>query len=382
MAMDAVVIGAGPAGLMAAEVLAAGGARVTVADQMPSPARKLLMAGKSGLNLTKDEPEFFSGYPGLPAPVRAALDQFGPADVMAWAEGLGQPLFTGSTGRVFPVARKASPLLRAWLARLGAMGVRLALRHRWTGAGFDTPDGPVQLPADVVVLAMGGGSWRRLGSDGAWVQALGLPVVPFTASNVGLRVGWSAHMARHFGTPVKPLVLRAAETVSRGEVVVTAKGLEGGGLYPLIPAIRGGARLRLDLTGGWAPERLRSALAAPRGGMSVANVLRKRARLTPVKIALLREFAHPLPQDLSVLLDLPVVHQGLNPLDEAISTAGGLSWDQVDDSLMLRARPGWFAAGEMLDWDAVTGGYLLTACLATGRRAGLSALAYGRARAD
>lgn len=380
--MNAVVIGAGPAGLMAAEVLAQGGAQVTVADQMPSPARKLLMAGKSGLNLTKAEPDFLRGYPVLPPPVRAALDGFGPAEVMAWAQGLGQPLFTGSTGRVFPVARKASPLLRAWLSRLQGLGVRFALRHRWTGTGFDTPDGSVDIPADVTVLAMGGGSWRRLGSDGAWVQALGLPVVPFQASNVGLRVEWSAPMARHFGAPVKPLVLRAGDAVSRGEIVLTAKGLEGGGLYPLIPAIRAGADLRLDLTGGWPPDRLQAALGAPRGGMSVANVLRKRVRLSPVKIAMLREFARPLPDDLSVLRDLRVVHGGLNPLDEAISTAGGLSWDQVDDQLMLRARPGWFAAGEMLDWDAVTGGYLLTACLATGRRAAQSALAYGKARAD
>ena len=378
------VIGAGPAGLMAAEA-AMGAARVELFDRMPSPARKLLMAGKSGLNLTKaEDPAAFADAYGAPrlAPMLAA---FGPADAAAWAEGLGQPLFTGSTGRVFPTAMKASPLLRAWLARLEAGGVTLHARHRWTGwdgggLTFDAPEGPVTRRPDATVLAMGGASWRRLGSDGAWADVLSDAIAPFAPSNVGLSVGWSAHMARHFGAPLKNAALLVEGRAHRGEVVVTAKGLEGGGLYPLTPALRRGASLRLDLAPDLTEDALADRLARAPRKASLANRLR-RAGLSPVAIALAREWADG-PLDAAVLKRLPVRHAGLRPLDEAISTAGGLRWDALDDALMLRDRPGTFAAGEMLDWEAPTGGYLLTACLATGLWAGRHAAAHATGRAS
>ncbi|MCK0168751.1 TIGR03862 family flavoprotein [Jannaschia sp. S6380] len=367
------VIGAGPAGLMAAE-MAADVAEVHVFDRMPSPARKFLMAGKSGLNITKLETGFANRLPSALAPM---IEAFGPDDIRDWMRGLGQSSFVGSTGRVFPDAMKASPLLRAWLSRLAEQGVTLHRRIRWTGWQGDalTFDGHPSERFDATVLALGGASWRRLGSDGAWAEWVP-DTAPFAPSNVGFRVDWSPHMARHFGAAVKNVGLRVGGETHRGEFVVTRTGIEGGGLYPLTPQLREGAPLTLDLKPDLAMEEIRARLS--RGGKdSLSNRLRKALRLDPVQIALLQEFGRPFPDDLAPRIKaLPVPLRGPHPLDEAISTAGGLRFDALDDTLMLRRRPGTFAAGEMLDWEAPTGGYLLTACLATGRWAGRAAAAW------
>lgn len=381
---EALVIGAGPAGLMAAEVLAESGVRVTVTDAMPSVARKFLMAGKSGLNITKvEEHTAFRAAFGTPMPeaLSKALDDFGPDEVMAWAEGLGQPLFTGSTGRVFPTVMKASPLLRAWLRRLAELGVEVHTRWRWEGwkgkaAQFATPDGPKSVAADVTVLALGGASWSRLGSDGAWATHLTGEVAPFAPANMGFRIDWSPHMASHLGKPVKSVALLAGDAVSRGEFVLSSRGIEGGGVYTISRAVREGAPLFVDLIPDWTDDKLRAALAKPRGKASLSNHLRKVLRLDPVRLALLFEFGRPFPDDLAPLLRrLPVPHKGPRPMDEAISTAGGVRFDALTDGLMLKSRPGVFCAGEMLDWEAPTGGYLITASLATGRHAGKAAAA-------
>jgi uncharacterized flavoprotein (TIGR03862 family) len=386
--IDALVIGAGPAGLMAADALAAAGRRVVIAEHKPSAARKFLMAGKSGLNLTKDEPfeRFLAAYGGAADRLRPMLEAFGPAEVCRWAEALGQPVFTGSTGRVFPVAMKASPLLRTWLARLDGLGATLRTRWRWTGWDgadlvFATPAGAARLRPGVTVLALGGASWARLGSDGAWAapfSAAGLPLSPFRPANAGLRIDWPETMARQFGQPVKGAALQAGPLSSRGEFVISRRGLEGGGIYAVMAAVRDGAALTLDLLRDRSADEIARRLARPRGKASLSNHLRKALRLDPARLALLRAFApHPLPEGaaLAALIKaLPVRHSGPRPLGEAISTAGGLGWEAVDGGLMLSARPGTFAAGEMLDWEAPTGGYLLTACLATGLWAGRHAV--------
>ncbi|RRH78031.1 TIGR03862 family flavoprotein [Falsigemmobacter faecalis] len=385
MAAEAWVIGAGPAGLMAAGELARAGYAVHIAEAMPSPARKLLMAGKSGLNITKDEPSaaLLAQYGGAADWLAPILAGFGPQEVKAWAEALGQPVYTGSSGRVFPLVHKASPLLRAWLAELEGLGVQMHRRWRWTGfAGadlcFETPEGAVQVTPAPVVLALGGASWSRLGSDGSWAAILereGVELAPFAPSNAGLLIGWSAFMEKHFGAALKGLRLSAGDIALRGEAVISARGLEGGGLYPLTPALRAGAVLRLDLFPDLTEAALAARLAKTAGG-SAANRLRK-AGLDAAKQALVMEVARPLPAEpaalAALLKHLPVPHQGPRPLDEAISTAGGVTRAAVDDGLQLRARPGVFVAGEMLDWEAPTGGYLLTACLATGRHAGRAA---------
>ncbi|QUS36467.1 TIGR03862 family flavoprotein [Falsirhodobacter algicola] len=369
---DALVIGAGPAGLMAAEEMARGGLSVLVAEQKPSVARKFLMAGKSGLNLTKDEPaETFRAQ--FPAWMHPMLADFGPAGVMDWARCLGQEVFTGSSGRVFPRAMKGSPLLRAWLTRLDGLGVRIETRWRWTGAGFDTPGGPRRLEAPVQVLAMGGASWSRLGSDGAWAARLGVPVAPFQPANMGVLRTWSAHMAPHLGQPIKGARIRAGDLEARGEFVLSARGLEGGGIYAVSRALRDGAPLILDLL----PDRSAADIAARLAGKgSIGNRLRK-VGLSPAATALVQEVARPLPDGaaLAALLKaLPVPHDGPRPLDEAISVAGGIRAEALGPGLELIDRPGTFACGEMLDWEAPTGGYLLTGCLATGRWAGRAAL--------
>ncbi len=384
----AIVIGAGPAGLMAAGKLADAGLAVTIVDAMPSPGRKLLMAGKSGLNLTKDEPldAFVRHYGDAPA-LRAIVAKFGPNAVQDWARYLGQEVFTGSSGQVFPKVMKASPLLRAWLAQLGGAGVTLKTRHCWTGWDgdalcFQTPDGPVSLPSDVTVLALGGASWPRLGSTGAWVdilQARGVEVTPLRPANAGIHVNWSRHMERHFGTPVKAVRTMAGGKSIRGEFVISKRGLEGSAIYAVSGKVRDGAELTLDLCPDWSLQEVAARLSRSRGKTSLTNFLRKKLRFDPARTALLMEFGRPLPEGagLAALVKaLPVNHQGLRPLEKAISTAGGIAFAGLDEGLMLKAMPGVFVSGEMLDWEAPTGGYLLTACLATGLHAGQRAAAW------
>ncbi|MDG2403523.1 MAG: TIGR03862 family flavoprotein [Paracoccaceae bacterium] len=390
---QAVVIGAGPAGLMAAEELGKAGCQVLLLDAKPSVGRKFLMAGKSGLNLTKSEPltQFQSAYESAIVPLQPILEDFGPQQVERWAIGLGLSLFTGSTGRVFPKAMKASPLLRAWLARLDALGVERRTQWRWTGwAGgtasqlmFDTPQGPQSLNPTATVLTPGGASWSRLGSDGKWAQYLtekGLSLVPFQPTNVGLVVNWSPYMAQHFGSPLKAVAFRTGTQVSRGEAVFSAKGLEGGGLYALSPALRKGTPLTVDLCPDLTQNDIAQRIGRPRGKTSWSNHLRKQLRFDKVRLALLAECCRPLPEQpaklAAVIKALRLPYIGLRPLDEAISVAGGVPFSALDQGLMLHAMPGVFCAGEMLDWEAPTGGYLLTACFATGRWVGRAAARY------
>lgn len=383
--VPALVIGAGPAGLMAAEALTQTGASVFVAEAKASIGRKFLMAGKSGLNLTKNEPVADFTARISADWLRPMVAGFGPLAVQDWARGLGQEVFTGSSGRVFPRGMKASPLLRAWAARLLVAGATFHTRWRWTGFvgdhfAFDTPEGPRVLQPRVTVLALGGASWARLGSDAAWVPwlvAKGVAVAPFRPANMGLRVDWSARMAAHFGQPLKAIALTAGPETHRGECVISARGLEGSGIYAISAAVRDGAALTLDLAPARSQAALAARLASGRQGESLSNRLRKTLGLEPSKIALLQEWARPLPADPAALARLikalPVRHLGPRPLDEAISSAGGISRPSLTDGLELGALPSVFAAGEMLDWEAPTGGYLLTTCLATGRHAGLAA---------
>lgn len=385
MSAQALVIGGGPAGLMAADALLSSGHRVALIEAKPSLARKFLMAGKSGLNMTRVEPQdaFLNAYGAATDHLSPMLSSFGPEKVRSWAEALGQSTFTGSTGRVFPEAMKASPLLRAWLARLDAMGLERRIRWRWQGwtpegaLRFQTPEGEALERPQVTVLALGGASWARLGSDGRWADhfaAAGLPVTPFAPSNAGLAVDWSPHMAKHFGAPLKGLAFQAGALDSRGEAVISRRGLEGGGLYPLTPALRAGHPLTIDLKPDLNQAAIAARLAKPRGKQSRANALRKSLGLAPAAQALLMEFGQPLPQapaDLAACIKgLKVRDARVRPIDEAISTAGGVPFDALDAGLMLIDRPGVFCAGEMLDWEAPTGGYLLTACFATGLWAG------------
>ena len=377
----ALVIGAGPAGLMAADVLSAAGHSVLIADAMPSAARKFLMAGKSGLNLTKVGAGFLEAYGDIPASMVAALSAFGPDQVIEWANGLGQEVFIGSTGRVFPVVMKASPLLRAWLKRLDAQQVKLQTRWRWTGWDGDdwlleTPDGSQSVSADIVILAFGGASWARLGSDGRWAEQFPDNIAPFKPANMGFIVSWSDHMTAHFGAPVKGCTLIAGDHRTSGEFVISSRGIEGGGIYTISAAVRDGAPLIIDLLPSLTVEDIRQKLSR-KGKESLSNVLRKTFRLDPVKIALLNEFGRPFPDDLATLIkNLPIRHDGPRPMDEAISVAGGLRFDALDNGLMMRDRAGVFCVGEMLDWEAPTGGYLITGCLATGRHAALAAIDY------
>jgi uncharacterized flavoprotein (TIGR03862 family) len=400
---DVAVIGAGPAGLMAAEVLANGGASVTVYDAMPSAGRKLLMAGRGGLNLTHSEPlpQFMARYGDAAARLSSAIDAFPPDALRAWSEGLGQPTFIGSSGRVFPQAFKASPLLRAWLRRLDASGVRLALRHRWTGWDdegrllFATPQGQATVKADAAVLALGGASWPRLGSDGHWVELLtqrGVSIAPLRPANCGFTVAWSEKFSDRFaGQPLKNVELRFGTNTVRGEAMISRNGIEGGAIYALASVLRdeivrtGQATLRLALRPDLDQRRLLERLTKPRGKQSFATFLRKAAGLAPVAIGLLYESALATkidlprlpPADLAARInDVQIGLTGTMGLDRAISTAGGVALDELDDAFMLRRLPGVFAAGEMLDWEAPTGGYLLQASFATGAAAGRGALAF------
>ena len=383
------VLGAGPAGLMAAETIAAAGHAVHVYERMPSPARKFLMAGRGGLNLTHSEPleAFLPRYAGAESALAAAIRAFPPDALVGWAEALGQEVFTGSSGRIFPRALKASPLLRAWLARLDTQGVRLLPRHEWRGCTQDgalrlsTPDGEQTHRPAATVLAMGGASWPRLGSDGQWAAQLpGVAIQPFQPSNMGFRLTWSAIFRTKFeGTPLKRIALTFAGRTVRGEAIVTSQGIEGGAVYALSAPLRdaiaahGHATLLLDLRPDLDAATLAAKLDEPRRGQSLSTFLRKAAGLPPVAIGLVQEALHagataPLP---ALIKALPLRLEAPQGLDRAISSAGGIALAELDDHFMLRGRPGLFACGEMLDWEAPTGGYLLQACFATGRAAGL-----------
>ena len=388
MTKKALVIGGGPAGLMAAEQLVNAGLSVTIAEAKPTLGRKFLMAGKSGLNLTMDEPvsAFLPHYYDARTHLDPMITSFGPQEVKEWTEGLGQQIFVGTSGRVFPKVMKASPLLRAWIARLRDAGVSLRTNWKLTGltennAQFQTPDGAKNIIADVVVLAMGGASWARLGSDGAWAEQFG-PITPFQPANCAFAMDWSDHMTKFFGTPIKNITLRAGDMISRGEIIVSRNGIEGGGIYSVSRTLRTGVPLTVDLKPDWTVDRVETALSKPRGKDSQTNHLRKVLKLDPIKIALMREVTPQLPQDAKALAKmvkcLSITTLEPRPMDEAISTAGGIPWNRLDAGLMLLDRPGIFCAGEMIDWEAPTGGYLITACLATGRWAGLHAAQYAQ----
>jgi uncharacterized flavoprotein (TIGR03862 family) len=391
---DVVVIGAGPAGLIAAETLAAAGRQVTVFDRMPSPGRKLLMAGRGGLNLTHSEPleQMLNRYGTARDWLAPAITAFPPAALVAWAEGLGQSCFTGSSGRIFPSAMKASPLLRAWLARLDALGVRRVMRADWQGwnpAGALLFAAMPPLTPRATLLALGGASWPRLGADGGWTALLEVPQAPLRPANCGFMVSWSAVFRDRFaGQPLKRIAISVHGETVRGEAMITAAGIEGGAVYALSAAIReaiaahGPVTLRVDLRPDLDAETLAQRLRAPRRGQSLSNFLRKTAGLSPVGIGLLQEALHAgAREELAFLIkSLPVILQAPQSLARAISTAGGVSREAVDAQFMLRARPGVFVAGEMLDWEAPTGGYLLQACFSTGVAAARGILASSPAR--
>ena len=385
-----VIVGGGPAGLMAAELLSAlPGLAVDVYDAMPSVGRKFLMAGKGGMNITHSEPlpDFVGRYGARAGQLAPWLAAFSPTALRDWIHSLGIDTFVGTSGRVFPTEMKAAPLLRAWLHRLRSQGVHFHVRHRWLGwsdAGlrFATPDGEIVVQAAAVILALGGGSWARLGSDGAWVPVLrdsGIDVAPLKPANCGFDVAWSPYFSERFaGQPVKPVVASCAGQTRQGEFNITATGIEGGLVYALSAPLRdalardGHAALTLDLAPGRSIERLAADLARPRGRDSLANHLRRRAGIEGVKAALLRELCPPetlaAPALLAAAIKALAVPVGATrPIDEAISTAGGVSFAALDEALMLHGKPGVFCAGEMVDWEAPTGGYLLTACLASGR---------------
>lgn len=387
------VIGGGPAGLMAAEVASAQGVNVEVYDSMPSVGRKLLMAGKSGLNITHSEPfdRFVARYGNRRKEIEPLLQVFGPNELRHWVHGLGIETFVGTSGRVFPAGMKASPLLRAWLKRLDEAAVKFHLRHRWGGWNEDrslrfiTPEGEKTVHTEAVVLALGGGSWSKLGSDGAWVPWLeqaGAKVEALRPSNCGFDVAWSPHFRANFhGHPIKSVVLSFGDFRQQGEFIVTKEGVEGSLIYAASTMIRDELAARslavisLDLKPDRTLEWLVDKLSKPRGSRSLAGHLEKTVGIRGVKAGLLREFlskedfqnAERLAQ---FIKNLPVPLNAPRPLEEAISSAGGVRFESLDEHLMLRALPGVFCAGEMLDWEAPTGGYLLTACLSSGFAAG------------
>jgi len=400
------IIGAGPAGLMAAEVLSAAGVQVDVYDAMPSAGRKFLLAGKGGLNLTHSEPfdAFASRYGARRPQVEPVLRQFDAQALREWAQGLGIETFVGTSGRVFPAEMKAAPLLRAWLHRLRTSGVRFHMRHRFVGWGedgelrFEAPAGEQSVHAQAVVLALGGASWPRLGSDGAWVpllEARGVEVAALAPANCGFDVqgGWSAYFAQRFaGQPFKSVAIRFGDFHRQGEFVATATGVEGSLIYAASAMLRdeiqahGSATFELDLLPARRAEQVLAEVAHPRGSRSLSSHLKSRLHLDGIKFALLHELLskeaiHDAARLASAIKALPVTVVAARPIEEAISTAGGVRFEALDDNQMLRAMPGVFCAGEMLDWEAPTGGYLLTACFATGRAAAQGVLHWqGRAR--
>ena len=403
------VIGGGPAGLMAAETLAGAGVAVDLYDAMPSVGRKFLLAGRGGLNLTHSEPSapFRSRFPGREEEVGRWLDGFGAQDLRDWSHGLGVETFVGSSGRVFPTEMKAAPLLRAWLHRLRAAGVHFHMRHRWLGwdgesrqLRFASETGEVRTDVDATLLALGGASWKRLGSDGAWVPLLrdaGVGVTPLMPANCGFDAAWSPHFReRHAGQPVKTVTACCTAPDGRvlrrqGEFVVTESGVEGSLIYALSALLRdaiaadGVATLYLDLAPGKSLERIHAELVHPRGSRSLASHLQSRAGIDGIKAGLLREVLGRNGMDdmgtvAAAFKSLPVRLVAPRPIDEAISSAGGVRFDTLDDGLMLRALPGVFCAGEMIDWEAPTGGYLLTACMASGKRAAEGVLRWLPAR--
>ena len=396
---QAAVIGAGPAGLMAAEALAQAGVSVHVYDAMPSVGRKFLLVGRGGLNLTHSEPleRFVTRLRPKAPSLEAAVRAFTPEALRAWAEALGVPTFVGTSGRVFPVDMKAAPLLRAWLHRLRASGVQFHMRHRWRGwddAGhlrFDTPAGPRSVDSAVQVLALGGGSWARLGSDGAWVpllQAAGVAVHPLQPSNCGFDVagGWTPLFSERFaGQPFKSVAMTLGDQRRKGEFVATTTGVEGSLVYAFSADLReaiakeGQATFLLDLLPDRSEADVLREVAHPRGSRSLSSHLKGRLGLEGIKMAILherltREAMHQSAQLAAAIKALPIALAAPRPIDEAISSAGGVAWDALDASLMLRDRPGVFCAGEMLDWEAPTGGYVLSASMASGRAAGEGAV--------
>lgn len=396
--LDIAIIGGGPAGLMAAEAVAGHGRSVTIFEGMPSLGRKLLMAGRGGLNLTHGEvlEALLGRYGAAEERLAPLIRRFDNTALRAWCEALGQPTFAGSSGRIFPTSLKASPLLRAWLGRLSGLGVGFRTRHRWQGftdnqgLRFSTPDGETVVAARAVILALGGASWPRLGADGGWVaplRAAGVAVRALEPANAGVVVDWTPGFAERFaGAPLKTVAASFHGVRQRGDLVVTAYGLEGGPVYALGPRLRpalargGAVRVELDLKPDATLEGLTARLAkAMAKGRSRSNALRQ-AGLAPVASALLREAVDPLPAvaaDLAALVKaVPLAVQAMAGLERAISTAGGIALDELDEALMLKRLLGVFAAGEMLDWEAPTGGYLLQACFATGSQAGAGALAW------
>jgi uncharacterized flavoprotein (TIGR03862 family) len=390
------VIGGGPAGLMAAEVLIQGGPQVDLYDSMPSLGRKLLMAGKSGLNITHSEPyeKFVTRYGTRQKEIDAYLNKFTPDELRTWAQELGVETFIGTSGRVFPVKMKASPLLRAWLKRLQNNGVKIHTRHVWKGWEndsllFETPNGKVKIKPDALVLALGGASWPGLGSSGAWVQWLeqaGVKVEAFRPSNCGFDVNWSSHFReKYHGHPLKPVILTFQDFNAQGEFIVTKTGVEGSLIYAASSRLRdeidskGIATIVLDLAPDWAREKLINALSRPRGARTFSSHLEKTIRFKGVKVGLLHEFVSKetfssLEKTADAIKGLSVPLIGIRPIEEAISSAGGVKFEELDSRLMIKKIPGVFCAGEMLDWEAPTGGYLLTACMATGRAAGAGVL--------
>ena len=403
-----VVIGGGPAGLMAAETIAGGGFAVDLYDTMPSVGRKFLLAGKGGMNLTHAEPSatFVQRYRESAPTLAPLLEEFGAAHIRAWADELGIATFVGSSGRVFPTDMKAAPLLRAWLHRLRESGVRFHMRHRWLGwqnqaLKFAHGDEEKLVEADAVVLALGGGSWARLGSDGAWVTLLqqhGVAVASLKAANCGFDVDWSAHFRERFaGQPLTNVIAHYIDENGQhqqrqGQFVITENGIEGSLIYALSATLRehitksGYAELFLDLAPGKSGERVQMEMQTPRGSRSLSSHLQSKLGLDKLKTAMLRECLPAsdhaeLAQLAKAVKALPLKLVRPRPIDEAISSAGGVKWSALDDKLMLQALPGIFCAGEMLDWEAPTGGYLLSACFATGKRAGLGVLQRLKAQA-